>query len=79
MQRHYRKYVEAVMKKTGAKGHPVSQSGTINDEDRSPRSHYSVSGKSRGYVGLYQWACGEDMDDPALKVSVPVHFCEMPH
>ena len=72
MQRHYRKYVETIMKKTGTKGRSVSQPGTSNDEDRSPRRHHSISERSRGYLGLYEWVYGKDMDDPALKVSVPV-------
>ena len=79
MQRHYQKYVEAIMKKTGTKGRSIPQPSTTSDEGRSPRRHYSISGKSRGYLGLYQWVYGKDADDPALKVSVSMHLCGTSH
>lgn len=69
MQRHYRKYVEAYGDKTSTAGSSRSQSGTV-DEGGSPRRHYSISERSRGYLGLYKWALGKDVGDPALKVRI---------
>jgi len=67
------------MKKTGTKGRSVLQSRTVDDEGRSPKRHYSISEKSRGYLRLYGWAYGEDVDDPALRVFVPASFQKIPH
>lgn len=79
MQRHYRKYIETCIEKMGAESQSAPQSKTVNEEDRSPRKHYSISERSRGYLTLYQWAYGTDMDDPALKACVTVGFCGIPY
>ena len=71
MQRHYQKYVETIMKKTGTKSQSISQSKGTNSDDTSPRRHYSISERSCGYLGLYQWAYGKDTYDPALKAFIP--------
>lgn len=58
------------MKKTGTKGRSISRSKSTDNAGVSPRRHYSTSERSRGYLGLYNWAYGEDTDDPALKASI---------
>jgi len=67
MERHYQKYIETCMKETGTKGQSGVRSGAVS-RDRSPKRHYSISERSRGYLGIYRWAYGKDGNDPALKV-----------
>ena len=68
MQRHYRKYVEAIQNTTSVEGWSRIQSGTVAPTDQSPKKRYSISEKSRGYLGLYPWVYGKDSGDPALRV-----------
>jgi hypothetical protein len=68
MERHYRGYVETFMKETGANSQPGVRLRTVGGRNRSPRRHYSISDRSRGYLGMYRWAYGKDANDPALKV-----------
>ena len=57
------------MGKAGTPSTSGSRSGE-GDDDGSPRRHYSISERSRGHLGLYRWALGEDTNDPALKVQI---------
>jgi len=66
MQRHYHKYVR-YMGKTNMKKQSGSWSG-VGHEGRSPKRHYSISGRSCGNVNLYKWVLGAGENDPALKV-----------
>ena len=40
----------------------------------TPRKHYSISERSRGSLKLYEWALGQNANDPALKASVSTRF-----
>jgi len=79
MQRHYRKYIEALKKET----HTTESSGgyrSVNVEEvKSPKRHHLISERSRGRLKLYQWALGENTNDPALKVRVLVNFLHVRH
>ena len=66
MQRHYRKYIEALKKET----HVVEPSGRhrlTGGEAASSKRHYLISERSRGYLKLYQWAVDENTNDPAVQ------------
>ena len=66
MERHYRKYITALRKKTGAR--TMSRSGSSAAvEDASPRHHYSVAKRDRDRVDLYSLS-NKRVGDPALKV-----------
>jgi len=53
MEHHYRKYINTLRKKTGAR--TTSRPGLSSDaaEDVSPRKHYSVAKKDRDHIDLY--------------------------
>ena len=74
MERHYRKYITALRKKTGVRSTSRSGSSPVT-EDSSPRQHYSVAERDRDRVDLYALA-SKHMGDPALKVgdSFPDNF-----
>ena len=74
LTRHYRKYVETIMKKTNAKGQSDPQSKAIDIEGSSPQKHYSISERSRSHLTLFQWAYGKDASDPALRVRTLTGF-----
>ena len=67
MERHYRKYVTTLRKKTG--GRVVARSGLSSDADdsASPTQHYAVAKKDRDHVDLYTFA-NQHAGDPALRV-----------
>ena len=67
MEHHYRKYVEALRKKTGARVASRSGSSSGTSDSTSPRQHYSVAKKDRHHVDLYSLS-GKHVGDPALKV-----------
>ena len=67
MERHYRKYITALRKKTGAWTTSRSGSSPAATEDLSPRQHYSVARRDRDRVDLYTLA-SKHMGDPALKL-----------
>ena len=63
MQRYYRKYVDALRRKTG------SQKTSRPDaaEDASPLQHHSLANRDRDHVDFYELSI-KCMGDPALKV-----------
>ena len=78
MERHYRKYIAALRKKTGVR--VKSRPGFSSDvtEGVSPQQHYSVAKRDRDHVDLYTLA-NQHMGDPALKVSNGHRRCSMPN
>jgi len=68
MERYYRKYVDALRRKTGSQ--KASRPGPSSDavEDASPQQHYSVANRDRDHVDLYALAT-KHVGDPALKAS----------
>jgi len=72
MQRYYRKYIEELKKETHAT-EPLGRYPSTR-EAGSPKRHYSISERSRGYLKLSQWALGENANDPALKARVQNFF-----
>lgn len=81
MQRHYRKYTEALKTGTRAAEPLGGRQLTSADDGGSSQRHYTISEKSRGHLKLSQWALGENAKDPALKVRVSTNFhvCCTPH
>lgn len=67
MESHYRKYITALRKRTGARTASRSSSSPATVEDVSPRQHYSVAKKDRDRIDLYALSA-KHMGDPALKV-----------
>ena len=68
MERHYRKYINTLRKKMGARTTSQSDSSSDAGDNASPRQHYSVAKKDRDHVDLYDFS-NKHMGDPALKVS----------
>jgi hypothetical protein len=66
MQRHYRKYLEA-LKNDEQAAEPLTQS-TRADTGNSPTKHYLISDRSQGHLKLYPWALDKNFGDPAVKV-----------
>lgn len=67
MERYYRKYINTLREKTGARKSLRSGSSVNTGDDTSPQQHYSVAKKDRDHVDLYNFA-GKHAGDPALKV-----------
>jgi hypothetical protein len=67
MQRHYRKYIEVAKKETDAVEALGMYQSARTDKAGSPKKHYWVSERSQHRLKLYQWALGENANDPALK------------
>jgi len=74
MERHYRKYITTLRKKTGARTSSRSSSSPAAAEDPSPQQHYSVAKRDRDHVDLYSLA-SKHMVDPALKVGNGSPLC----
>lgn len=67
MQRHYRKYVNSLRKKTGGRttSQPCSAAHDAST-NASPQQHYSMAERDRDHVDLYTLA-NQHTGDPALK------------
>lgn len=76
MERHYRKYIDALQRKTC--GQKVSQHSSSNTEGASPRQHYSVAHEDRSHVDLYTLST-KYIGDPALKVHNTTHHQSFLH
>jgi hypothetical protein len=74
MEHRYRKFVDMLRKKTGAR--TTSRPGLPLDttENTSPQQHYSVAKRDRAHVDLYTFST-QHVGDPALKVrDIPIMF-----
>ena len=67
MEHYYRKYVDALRNKVGARMALRSALPSDAGDGESPRQHYSVAKKDRAHVDLYTFA-NKHVGDPALKV-----------
>lgn len=67
MERHYRKYLIAMRKKSGVQT-SCHRSSSDATENVPPQQHYSVAKRDRDHVDLYAFS-GRHVGDPALKVS----------
>lgn len=76
MERRYRKYINMLRKKTGAR--TTSRPGLSSDivEDVSPRQHYSVAKRDRDHVDLYAFSA-QHVGDPTLKVRDVSHHVSL--
>lgn len=67
MERHYRKYMDALRRKTGGQKAPQPKPSSDAANDDSPRQHYSIAHRDRDHIDLYALS-SKYIGDPALKV-----------